>query len=75
MANRLTIDKKTKKLLKELQKQRLVAIIESVRKQTLILRPFDQAIEQLTVHVGHHQTEKTYHPIRRWAKANFGVEI
>ena len=69
----MTIDKKTKKLLKVLQKDHGCILKKSNSKQTIFVMHPDVKIEGYLLHVGHSKTEKSYHPLRRWAKSNLGV--
>lgn len=68
----IAIDKKTSKLLKLLEKQFGCEVIKGA-KNALFIRP--PKGEQYLLHVGHKETEKSYHPLRRWANNTFNLKL
>ena len=72
---KLAIDKKTKKLLKQLENQHSCRVEIANKKQTIYVYAPDKAVEPYNVHVGHLKTEKSYHPLRRWANSTFNLKL
>ena len=68
----MTIDKKTAALLKTLEKDHGCNIVKSPKKATLMVK-HPNGRDQLLIHVNHLATEKTFHPLRRWAKRFFQI--
>lgn len=71
----ITIDKKTKNLLKLLEKEHKCRIEIANKKQTIYVYAPNIKVEPYNIHVGHHSGEKTFHPLRRWANSTFNLKL
>lgn len=71
----IAVDKKTKKLLALLEKEHLCRVEIANKKNTIYVFAPDTSVEPYNIHVGHKISEKTFHPLRRWANNTFNLKL
>lgn len=70
----MAIDKKTKKVLKTLEKDHNCIIQVARKRQTIYVLAPKKSIDPYNIHVGHLTTDKTYKPLICWARKNFNLK-